>query len=50
MKEALAGVRQVGANYEEHQQEVGLDIPVDLVHFEEVSGGRPTRHAQRGSR
>ncbi len=23
----------MGANYEEHQQETGLDIPVDLVHF-----------------
>jgi hypothetical protein len=32
-KEALSEVRKVGANYEEHQQEVGLDIPVDLVHF-----------------
>ena len=32
-KETLSEVRKVGANYEEHQQEVGLDIPVDLVHF-----------------
>ena len=32
-KEALTDVRKVGANYEEHQQETGLDIPVDLVHF-----------------
>jgi hypothetical protein len=32
-KETLSDVRKVGANYEEHQQEVGLDIPVDLVHF-----------------
>ncbi len=33
VKEVLSDVRKVGANYEEHQQEVGLDIPVDLVHF-----------------
>ncbi len=33
VKETLSEVRKVGANYEEHQQEVGLDIPVDLVHF-----------------
>jgi hypothetical protein len=33
VKETLADVRKVGANYKEHQQEVGLDIPVDLVHF-----------------
>jgi hypothetical protein len=33
VKETLSDVRKVGANYEEHQQEVGLDIPVDLVHF-----------------
>ena len=32
-KEALSDVRKVGANYEEHQQPTGLDIPVDLVHF-----------------
>jgi hypothetical protein len=32
-KEALADVRKVGANYDEHRQETGLDIPVDLVHF-----------------
>jgi hypothetical protein len=32
-KETLSDVRKVGANYEKHQQEVGLDIPVDLVHF-----------------
>ena len=32
-KETLSDVRKVGANYEEHQQAVGLDIPVDLVHF-----------------
>jgi hypothetical protein len=32
-KQALTDVRKVGANYEEHQQETGLDIPVDLVHF-----------------
>jgi len=32
-KEALSDVRKVGANYEEHQQQTGLDIPVDLVHF-----------------
>jgi hypothetical protein len=32
-KEALTDVRRVGANYEEHQQETGLDIPVDLIHF-----------------
>ena len=33
VKEALSDVRKVGANYEDHQQEVGLDIPVDLIHF-----------------
>ena len=33
VKEALSEVRKVGANYEETQQEVGLDIPVDLIHF-----------------
>ncbi len=33
VKETLSEVRKVGANYEENQQEVGLDIPVDLVHF-----------------
>ena len=33
VKETLSDVRKVGANYEEHQQQVGLDIPVDLVHF-----------------
>jgi len=33
VKETLSEVRKVGANYEEHQQEAGLDIPVDLVHF-----------------
>ena len=33
VKETLSEVRMVGANYEEHQQEVGLDIPVDLIHF-----------------
>jgi hypothetical protein len=33
VKETLSDVRKVGADYEEHQQEVGLDIPVDLVHF-----------------
>ncbi len=33
VKETLVDVRKVGATYEEHQQEVGLDIPVDLVHF-----------------
>jgi hypothetical protein len=33
VKEMLSDVRKVGAKYEEHQQEVGLDIPVDLVHF-----------------
>jgi hypothetical protein len=33
VKETLSEVRKVGANYEERQQEVGLDIPVDLVHF-----------------
>ena len=33
VKEALSDVRKVGANYEEHQQPTGLDIPVDLVHF-----------------
>jgi hypothetical protein len=33
VKETLSDVRKVGANYEDHQQEVGLDIPVDLVHF-----------------
>ena len=32
-KEALTDVRKVGANYEEHQQQTGLDIPVDLIHF-----------------
>src|SRR5580658_4068181 len=32
-KEKLAEVRKVGADYEEHQQATGLDIPVDLVHF-----------------
>jgi hypothetical protein len=32
-KETLSDVRKVGANYEEHQQETGLDIPVDLIHF-----------------
>jgi hypothetical protein len=32
-KEALSDVRKVGANYEENQQQTGLDIPVDLVHF-----------------
>ncbi len=32
-KEALSDVRKVGADYEEHQQPTGLDIPVDLVHF-----------------
>ena len=31
--EALSDVRKVGANYEEHQKQTGLDIPVDLVHF-----------------
>ncbi len=29
----MSDVRKVGANYEEHQQETGLEIPVDLVHF-----------------
>jgi len=33
VKETLSNVRKVGADYEEHQQAVGLDIPVDLVHF-----------------
>jgi len=33
VKETLSEVRKVGANYEDHQQEVGLDIPVDLIHF-----------------
>jgi hypothetical protein len=33
VKETLADVRKVGADYGEHQQETGLDIPVDLVHF-----------------
>jgi hypothetical protein len=33
VKETLSDVRKIGVNYEEHQQEVGLDIPVDLVHF-----------------
>ncbi len=33
VKETLSEVRKVGANYEDHQQETGLDIPVDLVHF-----------------
>jgi hypothetical protein len=33
VKETLSDVRKVGADYEEHQQKVGLDIPVDLVHF-----------------
>ncbi len=33
VKEALSEVRKVGANYDENQQEVGLDIPVDLIHF-----------------
>jgi hypothetical protein len=33
VKGALSDVRKVGANYEEHQQPTGLDIPVDLVHF-----------------
>jgi len=33
VKEALSDVRKVGANYEEHQQATGLDIPVDLIHF-----------------
>ncbi|MGB7050435.1 MAG: hypothetical protein WBG41_02600 [Acidimicrobiales bacterium] len=33
VKETLADVRKVGANYEDHQQDVALDIPVDLVHF-----------------
>ncbi len=33
VKETLSNVRKVGADYEEHQQVVGLDIPVDLVHF-----------------
>jgi len=32
-KETLADVRKVGANYEDHQQQTGLDIPVDLIHF-----------------
>jgi hypothetical protein len=32
-KETLSEVRKVGADYEVHQQEVGLDIPVDLEHF-----------------
>jgi hypothetical protein len=32
-KEALTDVRKVGANYEDHQQVTGLDIPVDLIHF-----------------
>ena len=34
-KEALADVRMVGADYDEHRQETGLDIPVDLVRFKE---------------
>ncbi len=33
VKETLSNVRKVGADYDEHQQVVGLDIPVDLVHF-----------------
>src|SRR5271170_4696497 len=33
MKETLADVRKIGANYEDHQQLTGLDIPVDVVHF-----------------
>ena len=33
VKETLSEVRKVGANYEDNQQQVGLDIPVDLVHF-----------------
>jgi len=33
VKATLSEVRKVGADYEEHQQESGLDIPVDLVHF-----------------
>ncbi len=33
VKAALSDVRKVGANYEEHQQLTGLDIPVDVVHF-----------------
>ncbi len=33
VKETLADVRKVGANYDEHQQLTGLDIPVDVVHF-----------------
>ncbi len=33
VKETLSNVRKVGADYDEQQQVVGLDIPVDLVHF-----------------
>ncbi len=33
VKETLSNVRKVGADYEEHRQQVGLEIPVDLVHF-----------------
>jgi hypothetical protein len=33
VKETLSDVRKVGANYEEQEQEVALDIPVDLVNF-----------------
>jgi hypothetical protein len=33
VKETLSDVRKVGADYDEHTQEVGLDIPVDLEHF-----------------
>jgi len=33
VKETLADVRKIGANYEDHQQLTGLDIPVDVVHF-----------------
>ena len=47
-KEALTDVRKVGANYEEHQQETGLDIPVDLVHFKKFPVVDPPGQVQEG--
>jgi hypothetical protein len=42
VKETLSDVRKVGANYEEQQQEVALDIPVDLVNFKKFPVVEPT--------
>ncbi len=48
VKETLSDVRKVGANYEEHQQVVGLDIPVDFGALQEVSRRRSSGNIQKG--